>query len=546
MSSKNKLIINCGATHVSAAEFAVSSGTLKLVNFQAQELLYDYSIQEEWLPALTKALRSMKVSGKASVIAPASWMLTKTIKVPHVEGGVSRQQEVIRFEAEKNIPYALSDVTWDYQVISDDGVETEILLISMRASAADELCSALAAGGVEPEIIEASSILEYNAWKYLGLEDDVIILNVGARSSNMLIARSDGLFVRSIPIGGIALTQAISDSMGQSFSAAEDLKKRYFANAGAFDGNVGSEHFKTAASSVMKRIGMEIKRSIVNYRRRGKVATPTKIFLTGKASILPGFAEFLAEDQKMSVSYLDALDKIVLAPSVNQDLLRDYSAQISELVGEAARSIISGGVGVNLLPKHILDERAFRRKKPFMILGAALLVSSTIPPFMMFNKDISQNIKLAREFDKPVEEMRARTEAMEANRDLAAKTIKKIEDLEGLAESKSNWINLFIDLEKRLMEHKDVWLDDLRVVREGDGKKQKYNLELTGRMLVRGNSKDMSTYDSKAANERITPLLESFISSSFLKSYENVSTDPSNPRILKFKFTLVVNPDKPI
>ena len=32
----------------------------------------------------------------------------------------------------------------------------------------------------------------------------------------------------------------------------------------------------------------------------------------------------------------------------------------------------------------------------------------------------------------------------------------------------------------------------------------------------------------------------------FIKSFENITTDPSNPRILKFDFTLVVNPDKPI
>ena len=43
MSSKSKLIINCGATHVSASEFGVSAGRLVLESFQVQELKYDYS-----------------------------------------------------------------------------------------------------------------------------------------------------------------------------------------------------------------------------------------------------------------------------------------------------------------------------------------------------------------------------------------------------------------------------------------------------------------------------------------------------------------------
>ena len=61
MSSKSKLIINCAATHVSASQFSVSGGRLLLESFTTQELSYDYSAQEEWLPVLKSALSSMKI-----------------------------------------------------------------------------------------------------------------------------------------------------------------------------------------------------------------------------------------------------------------------------------------------------------------------------------------------------------------------------------------------------------------------------------------------------------------------------------------------------
>ena len=98
------------------------------------------------------------------------------------------------------------------------------------------------------------------------------------------------------------------------------------------------------------------------------------------------------------------------------------------------------------------------------------------------------------------------------------------------------------------MEQKDVWLDNLKVHRAVNKEGvQEYKLELTGRLLIRDvNPENPQEYDTKKAIDRITNLLNSFVSSSFLKSYENVKTDPSNPRILKFDFTLVVNPDKPI
>ena len=40
--------------------------------------------------------------------------------------------------------------------------------------------------------------------------------------------------------------------------------------------------------------------------------------------------------------------------------------------------------------------------------------------------------------------------------------------------------------------------------------------------------------------------MKSFVDSAFIQRYENVRTDPSDPRILKFDFTLVVDPKKPI
>ena len=245
MSSKNKLIINCGATHVSAAEFSVSAGRLVLESFQVQELKYDYSNQDDWLSELAVTLKMMRVSGKATVIAPSMLLLTKTIKIPHVDD--SRRAEVVSFEAEKNIPYPINEVSWDYQVISDDGIETEIFLTSMKSSVADDFYAALASAGVIAESIQAAPVLDYNAWKYCGLESDVILLNVGSRFTNMMIARDDGVFVRSIPVGGNSVTQSIADSLGKDFKSAEEFKKNFFTNAATLASVSGAEHFTNGA-----------------------------------------------------------------------------------------------------------------------------------------------------------------------------------------------------------------------------------------------------------------------------------------------------------
>ncbi|MBO5255616.1 MAG: pilus assembly protein PilM, partial [Opitutales bacterium] len=439
----------------------------------------------------------------------------------------------------------IDEVVWDYQVVADDGVETEIFLASMRSSEADDLCATLASVGIVVDAIDASSVLDYNAWKYCGLDADSVVLNVGAKFSNMIIVRDDGMFVRSISAGGNVVTQSIADSLGQSFVGAEELKRRYMANETA--GVAGAEHFVSGSDTLKKRICDELRRSIVNYRRQGRVNPPSKIYLTGAASALNGLAEYLMENLKMNVEFIDALSNISVSPKVNQAMLSDSTLRMSEVVGEAARMVYSDAMGVNLLPHHITDERAFAKKRPVFVLAAAILAASVVPPFMYLSESLKLDKKYAKAYEQKAPEFVERASEFEQEKKLAEKLVAKIDGLDGLARSKSNWIELFIDLEQRLMEQKDVWLEKLRVVRVNDGKVQKYNLELTGRLLIRDyNKDDPDAYDHKKASQRITDLLKSFENSTFIQKYENVRTDPTNKRILKFDFTLVVDPKKPI
>ena len=543
MSSKNKLVINCAATHVTAAEFGVSSGRLVLESFVKHELSYDYSVQEEWLFALKSALSALKIKGHATIIAPSMLLLTKTIKVPHVSA--ESQREVVSFEVAKNIPYPLDQVVWDYQTVSDDGIETEIFLASMRSSEADALCDTLSSIGIIADEIDAASVLDYNVWRYCGLEPDSIILNIGAKFTNMLIARGDGMFVRSIAAGGNVVTQSIADSLGQSFVGAEELKRRYMASE--VSGVAGAEHFLAGADILKKRICDELRRSIVNYRRQSRVNPPSKIYLTGGASRLSGLADYLMESLKLNVEFLDPLANVSVSPRINHAVLSDSVLQVSEVVGEAARLVFKDAMGVNLLPGHIIEESSFAKKRPVFVLAAALLAASVVPPYLYFSQQLQSDKEYAKSFESKTPALLERAETLKQEAERAKLLVSKIDGLEGLARSKSNWIELFIDLEKRLMEQKDVWLEKLSVERVNDGKVQKYNLALTGRLLIRDyNPEDPNAYDHNKASARVTDLLKSFEGSAFIQKYENVRTDNSNPRILKFDFTLVVDPKKPI
>ena len=196
MSSQKQLILNCGASRVTAVIADTGNGGVELERLVTVPLDYDYSDDESWLGAVRSALHEIshqhKFSGKATVIIPGSQVLTKTIRIPHVEEG--KRAQILAFEAQQNIPYPLHEVVWDSQVVGDDGVETEVLIIACKSNTINEICSSVSAAGFTPVKVSAATILEYNAlqFTYPELVDDALLVNIGARTTNLIFKNADG------------------------------------------------------------------------------------------------------------------------------------------------------------------------------------------------------------------------------------------------------------------------------------------------------------------------------------------------------------------
>ena len=83
--------------------------------------------------------------------------------------------------------------------------------------------------GLHPKQITPAQVLDYSAIRgVLGDSDDqseVLTINIGAKSTNLLFINPTGFLIRTITIGGNSLSQNISDALGISFEKAEKLKK---------------------------------------------------------------------------------------------------------------------------------------------------------------------------------------------------------------------------------------------------------------------------------------------------------------------------------
>ncbi len=555
MSSSKRLIINCGASRVTAAVVSSHGGSLQIDKLITEDLQYDFSNEEAILPSVGEALKTLarvhKLSGKATLIVPGNQVLTKTIRIPHIEE--AKRAQIIAFEAQQNIPYPLHEVVWDSQVVGDDGVETEVLFIAAKSNVVDEFCGYVTAAGFSAENISAATVLDYNTlqFAYPELDDDVLLINIGARSTNLLFRNPDGFFVRNIQLGGNSLTQSIADSLGKPFAQAEAVKLKFFGEENGYsEGDSGAKLLTSCSESFMRRMSQEITRSIVNYRRQKGGAAPKRILLNGRGSLLKGLAEQLSATQKVAVEFFDPLQNVTLDGSINTDI-EVLRLQTSEIIGEACREMIPNAAGVNLLPEGIRSAVAFARKKPFVLVAAICLALAPLPALVALksaSSAYSKQVEVIQSALQPLQSSQAQIRDYQAQAETTSQAIQRVE---GLVNSKSNWIQFFAELQESIHLAEDVWLDELSVLREqsADGKSS-YEVLIEGQLLVRESVNGAENVDEDALSDQLKSLRASFEDSEFIvSSHSPVITWTKLHRglnVLPFSINLVVDTAKPL
>lgn len=555
MSSSKHLIINCGASRITAATVSSSADNLVVENFVTESLHYDYSNEDAWLGSVGDALRILNnqhnFSGKASFIIPGNQVLTKTIRIPHVEA--SKRAQILAFEAQQNIPYPLDEVVWDSQVVGDDGVETEILFIACKSNTIDNFCTEVSQAGFSAKTINAATILDYNAIQFASpeQEEDVLLINIGARSTNLLFKNADGFFVRNIQLGGNSLTQNIADSLGKTFVQAEEIKHKFFGgDLNYSEDDSGTKGMSACADSFIRRMSQEITRSIVNYRRQKSGAAPKRILLSGRGSLLSGISEQLSTSQKVPVELFDSLQNVTLGAGIDYDSSATLSLEISEIIGAATRDKVVDGAGVNLLPEAMQNSMEFAIKKPFLMVAAACLALAPWPVFIGYKQLSYDCISAADEIKSVTRPLIERQSQIEKNSAQAIALSRSIELVEGLKDSKTNWIQFLAQLQTSLSSAEDAWLDALSVKRdEPKNGAAFYEVVLQGQMLVR-ETVGQGVVDQEVLSRRIKSLQSSFESSDFIVSSEppviNWSSLRNGLNVLPFSINLVVDTSKPL
>jgi len=343
-----------------------------------------------------------------NVCAPGFHVFSKFVKLPPVEP--SKVTQIIQYEAQQNVPFPLAEVVWDYQILSTSASgELEVLLVAIKSDIVEGLFRVAETAGLHLQLCDVSPAALCNAFRYNygELEDCTMLLDIGAKTSNLLFFEKGKVFSRSINLGANSITQDFANESKLKFENAEKIKidEGFVSLGGAYEEpeNAHQAAISKIARQFMTRLHIQVNQTLQFYRGQQGGSAPQRLFLSGGASLMPYTAQFFAEKLNVPVEYFNPLRAVQIDPTVNLEELARVAHSLGEVVGLGLRNLAHCPVELNLMPESTLRWQSFNQKKPFFIATLASLVLMAFAVGYLFEKLAAVNRDQAAKLQATIE-----------------------------------------------------------------------------------------------------------------------------------------------
>ena len=421
LNSKSFLTVDFGAGSLKLAEFETTvAGGLLLKSFAIKPLglegSADATREAAMLKGLQESLAEKDIKSKSvNVCLPGFHVFSKFVKLPPVDA--TKVTQIIQYEAQQNVPFPLAEVVWDYQILgSAPSGELEVLLVAIKSDVVEGLFRVAAKAKLKLNLCDASPAALCNAFRYNygELEDCTMLLDIGAKTSNLLFFEKGKVFSRSINLGANAITQDFANEAKLKFDDAEKIKiaEGFVSLGGAYEEpeNPHQAAISKIARQFMTKLHIQVNQTIQFYRGQQAGAQPQRLFLSGGASIMPYTAQFFAEKLNIPVEYFNPLRNVQIDPSVNLEELARVAHSLGEVVGLGLRNLAHCPVEMNLMPESTLRWQAFNQRKPYFITTVFSLVVVAFAVGYLFEKLAQTKEAAITDLEQKLTPIQAKTE----------------------------------------------------------------------------------------------------------------------------------------
>jgi type IV pilus assembly protein PilM len=344
--SRNKPLVglDIGSSGVKAVELTKVKKGYQLTGFAYESLgpdaVVDGAIMDA--PAVAESLKRIFLSGKFKPKTVATGVSGHSVIVKRVVVPAANKEDVeasIQFDAEQYIPFDITDVNFDYEVVGSGTTNSEepgmeVVLVAAKKDKIQNHTNVISLAGRNPEIVDIDAFALQNVFEanYIQVPHaTVALLNIGASLMNINITKGGmPLFIRDVSVGGNQYTDILQKELQLNFQEAEDLKL-------GKTGGSEAEMVQPLLESITDMLIMEVQKTFDFFRETYPSETISRVLICGGTAHMLGLAERIQATFSYPTEVLNPFKSITVSSKVDSYKVTSLGPALAVAVGLALR-----------------------------------------------------------------------------------------------------------------------------------------------------------------------------------------------------------------
>jgi Tfp pilus assembly PilM family ATPase len=282
------------------------------------------------------------------------------------------------------------DVTCDYRTVElPKGLSGENTLVVgyAREESVVSLIDALKAGGVGTRFICPTCIGLFNAMAHLGQWGDgetLMLLDIGSERLSIAVGGERVFyFARIVGPGGRTFTEAVAERLKVDLATAESMKRKIGA-VGPVEEDASPQRRQvgTALEEAAGEVLSVVRSSILFCRAQTRLQdlSPSRILVTGGASALRGFPEWLSTklDKPVETFHPAALMDASGLPPAERAWVEEAPGEATAAIGLALAGEGPPSFALDLLPNAMKQRRRFRARTVYLWMAGVAAAAAAV------------------------------------------------------------------------------------------------------------------------------------------------------------------------
>jgi type IV pilus assembly protein PilM len=306
------------------------------------------------------------------ISVPSQNSFARFVTLPPVEA--KKLPEIVRFEAAQQIPFDMSEIQWDWQLMSDpDSPEKKVGLFAIKNEVVNAAMESFEREDLQVSYVQMAPMALYNYLLFdrpdLAGSDKraTVIVNIGAESTDLVVCSASGVWQRCIMMGGNTFTNAIAQTFKLSFEKAEKLKRT------APVSKYARQIFQAMRPVFTDWCG-EVQRSLGFYTSSNPDVKVVRVVALGGGTKLRGLVKYLSQTLQLPVEKPDTFKRLAVAPSVSAAKFHENVADFGVVYGLGLQGLGMARIESNLLPSSVARSQAWAGKMKYFIAAAVMLL----------------------------------------------------------------------------------------------------------------------------------------------------------------------------